>query len=333
MGLGMNSSKPILTLIFATYNGSHTLPRMLNSLLELNQPPDAWNIIAVDNGSSDATSKILNNYLSKLPLTILDQPERGKNKALNLALKQSLGDLVVFTDDDVIADRTWLTVLHECAVKHPEVDIFGGAILPFWETPPEEWIIKSIPESVAFAITDPTIPEGPVSPGLIWGPNMMVRRTVFDAGHRFKEDIGPTKGMYIMGSETEFTVRVVGLGHKTWFCPLAQVQHIIRTHQLNRDWIMKRAIRYGRSEYLQALKNGNNEVGQSWMFSRLNFPRWMFADFVLCFAKGHLQRLLGDRENWARLLWQAYIRLGYMYQAQSKSTRKSFCQNDCSQTP
>lgn len=317
----MSDNTPAMTVVFSTYNGSRTLPRMLNSLVELDRPPVAWNLVAVNNGSSDATADILAGFLSRLPLTILDQPARGKNKALNLALGQPLGELVVFTDDDIIADRGWLCTLNDCAAQHPDTDLFGGAILPHWETAPEEWIVKAIPESVAFAITDPAVPEGPVSPGLIWGPNMMVRRTIFDAGLRFNEDVGPAKGMYIMGSETEFTVRAAGIGHRTWFCPQARVRHIIRTHQLNRDWVMKRAVRYGRSERLQAVKAGAAEAAQSWMFGKLNFPRWMFSDFVLRQAKGHALRLLGDRENWARHLWIAHTRLGYMYQAQSERKR------------
>lgn len=312
-----------ITIVVATFNGEKTIPRMLDSLKLQQSPPLPWNLIVVNNGSNDSTAQILSEYSNYLPLTVLNQFTRGKNRALNSIFSIPIGDLVIFTDDDTIVDSEWLCTMHRCAIEHPEVDLFGGTILPHWEAIPAEWIHKAIPNDVAFAITDQSIQEGTVSAEKIWGPNMMVRRRVFDSGLRFNENIGPAAGLYIMGSETEFTVRAASLGHKTWFCPQAKVHHIIRANQLRRDWILKRAIRYGRSVRIRAYKGGKQEDIQKSMFGKLNFPRWMISDFLTRFSKGHLLRIVGKAEDSAKLLWSAYIRLGYMYQAQSENKIKN----------
>jgi glycosyltransferase involved in cell wall biosynthesis len=310
--------KPEITIVLATYNGERTLPRTLASLGELEAPPCSWNIVVVDNGSTDRTAEILHGFIGKLPITILQEAARGKNRALNRALREPLGDLVVFTDDDIVADPSWLRELHGCAARQPQADIFGGTILPAWEMPPADWILKSIPDSIAFGISDPTWSEGPISPGFIWGANMMVRRRVFDGGQRFNDQVGPNKGLYIMGSETEFTHRIAEMGFLPWYCPQARVCHIIRASQLNREWIMKRAIRFGRLERYRAVKIGLEGTRQTFLFGWLNFPRWVLLDFARCYLKGHLLRFLGGGGNWAGNLWQAHLRLGYIIQAQSE---------------
>ncbi|MBP6035789.1 MAG: glycosyltransferase family 2 protein [Azonexus sp.] len=110
---------PALTVIAATHNGEPTLRRMLDSLLALEAPAGGWQLIFVDNASSDRTAAILGECRAKLPLTVLAEPGRGKNRALYRALQEPLGELVVFTDDDNLADPRWLIELQDCAAHHP----------------------------------------------------------------------------------------------------------------------------------------------------------------------------------------------------------------------
>jgi len=73
------------------------------------------------------------------------------------------------------------------------------------------------------------------------------KRRVFEAGHRFDESVGPTAGVsYRMGSETEFTRRLESAGFRAWFVPAAIVEHMIRSFQMERQWVLARATRYGK---------------------------------------------------------------------------------------
>lgn len=276
---------PALTVIAATHNGEPTLRRMLDSLLALEAPAGGWQLIFVDNASSNRTAAILGEYRAKLPLTVLAEPGRGKNRALYRALQEPLGELVVFTDDDNLADPRWLIELQDCAARHPEVELFGGTLVPSWE-------------------------DGPIALTRIWGPNMMVRRRVFERGHRFNENVGPSASLCMMGSETEFNLRIVEAGSATWYCPTARVAHIIRARQLTREWIMKRAIRFGRAERFRALRSGGANARETSLFGLLNFPRWMPQDFLFRYLKGQLLRLAGSDHRWADILWEAHLRLG-----------------------
>lgn len=304
----------MLSLIFSTYNGERTLRRTLLSLSKVTRPRTGVEFLIVDNGSTDATRDLLGEARAYLDFKLLDQPLRGKNRALNMAVSVAKGDLFVFTDDDVIPDPEWLITLESAARKHPEADIFGGTIFPVWEKPPPDWILTAIPPGVTFAITPSDLTDGPVPPRLIWGANMMVRRRVFDLGFRFNEEVGPSARQYVMGSETEFNTRVVAAGHSAWFCPDARVGHIIRDFQTTENWVIRRAYRYGRGKCYQDFtafreNTPNNE-------QRLpKFPKWMVrksaTETLLALAK----QLVGRKSESIAHRWEASFLRGYLSQA------------------
>jgi glycosyltransferase involved in cell wall biosynthesis len=264
-----------LTVLFSSYNGAGTLPAMLAAFKALTIPDGcSLQIIAVDNDSSDSTHALLVAASAELPLTVLQHRERGKNRALNAGLALAQGELVVFTDDDVLPAPDWLVELHRGAQAHPEHDIFGGHIVPHWPSPPPRWVLEKTPLGVTFGLTDPQMPAGDVFPGLIWGANMMVRRSVFDAGLRFNEQIGPSAGQYVMGSETEFNLRAHAQGRRCAFVPRAVVQHIIRPKQMEPQWVIQRAYRFGRNAWNQQAGSGDGTP------TFLGMPRWRFRSFL-----------------------------------------------------
>lgn len=303
----------MITVLLASYNGSHTLPRCLRALEMLKPPVDGWKLLAVDNGSTDDTAQILGSFRSRLPLQIIQHKERGKNRALNAALEHIDGDLIALTDDDTIPDVNWLVALECAARKHPDRALFGGAIIPEWETQPESWVTQQIPLGVTFALTSPLMQEGEIFPGLIWGPNMMVRREVFRAGHRFAEDVGPGPGHYIMGSETEFNLRIASYGYRTWYTPSAAVRHIIRPFQLRRAWILKRAFRFGRNMWRQG---GDRQAPAT-----LGVPNWMIRRMSVGVMKATFGFVsLQGSVKVMPILWDVSHDCGYIYQAHQDRT-------------
>jgi len=239
----------MLTVLFATYNGRKTLPGVLSEYRKLDMPERGWKLVIVDNGSNDGTREIVNDFQSLLPVTLLVEPKRGKNVALNTGLSHTEGDLIVFTDDDVIPNASWLRELRSAADSHPEYSIFGGPVLPEWECPPEDWIVSWVPLKPVFAVLDDVQAEGPIENYMVFGPNMAVRSDVFLKGYRFDETIGPRGTNYAQGSETRLLMELDRAGFKAWHCKKAIVRHIIRSHQMKKKWVLARAIRFGRGQY------------------------------------------------------------------------------------
>jgi len=119
------------------------------------------------------------------------------------------------------------------AESQPTFTIFGGAIVPHWEIPPEDWILAW--QCPTLTITDPAWEEGPIVVARLSGPNMAVRSEVIEAGYRFDTSLGPVGPRYQMGEEADFLQRLGKAGFRAWYCKRAVVAHMIRRDQMKKE--------------------------------------------------------------------------------------------------
>lgn len=197
-----------LSLVLATYNNALYLRDLLNSLTHCRHP-DYWEMIIVDNGSSDNTREVVTEYSDQLPITYLSEERKGKSHALNFGIRHAIGEVILFTDDDVIPDVEWLTGHIRAMREHPEANIIGGKILiddstiPRWLN--KSWNLKSILASQHYKGDAPVhYAEGDYP----FGPNMSVRRSsLTDKNSPWPEDIGPGTQLPV-GDETAFCRKV-----------------------------------------------------------------------------------------------------------------------------
>ena len=262
----------MITVLMATHNGARTLPVVLGAYCDLQPPSGGWKLVIVDNASTDSTREVIQAFQSKLPIEYVLEPRIGKNIALNTGIEHVEGHLAVFTDDDAVPQTDWLRQIQRAVENQPEFSIFGGTIVPQWEAPPEAWIYDYL--HLIYAITNPVWEEGPVVPERIYGPNMAVRTSVFESGHRFDVSLGPRGSNYQRGDETEFLVRVSRAGYKAWYCPGAVVAHIIRKHQMTKRWLLRRAFATGRAEYQREFR-GQSPPAMLW-----GIPRYMVRQLL-----------------------------------------------------
>jgi glycosyltransferase involved in cell wall biosynthesis len=296
------------TILFATRNGEHTLTRTLEAYCRVSEPSYAWKIVIVDNGSDDLTPAILASFKKRLPLETLRQPVAGKNRALNLALSAIEGRLAIITDDDAIPASSFLTAWSRYLAEGQGYEILGGSIDPLFEVPPPKWISRNkLQFDLLFAARN--LPEGPIAPDEIFGPNMAVRSSVFESGFRFNENIGPNASdpYYPMGSETEFCCRVAQSGAKAWFAKEPRVQHVVRGSQLTRSYWAGRSYRHGRGAAQQIWERGQeahlpNQLStlRHWLKMFSPFPYQRFRSV----CEYHWRR--GFRDEWVK--WKSLPR-------------------------
>lgn len=109
---------PTVSIIIPVYNGAQTIGECLNSLVRLNYPYEAYEVIVVENGSTDNTTQIVQQY----PVRLLHSQQRGPAAARNMGIGQSKAEVIVFTDADCIAHPDWLLEL----VKPYQKSEIGG---------------------------------------------------------------------------------------------------------------------------------------------------------------------------------------------------------------
>ncbi len=237
----------MLSVIFSSLNGGDTLRNTLETLSRATLPRGGWRLIVVDNASTDGTGELLRSYAGRLPITVLYEPQAGKNRALNRAIEVAEGDFYVFTDDDVLVGEDWLVEWRAVADAQPLFDVFAGRTVPLWPDGVSEDSLKGLFKGVLYAQHDDDMLEGPCESHFVFGTNMAVRSSVFASGVRFSEAIGPdSSSSYAMGSDTELARRLHAKGHKTWFASGPVVQHIVPPGHLDRAWILRRGYRWGR---------------------------------------------------------------------------------------
>jgi len=236
----------MISVLVATHNGAPTLPLTLEAFCALDIPDSGVEFIVVDNASTDDTAEILESYKKRLPLKILYEPTPGKTHALNQGLAAVAGELVLFSDDDVIPDRNWLTAYMAAADAHADTDIFAGQVRHYWQKKPPKWLERLAAEGKSYGGTHIDRPHGPIEAHAVKGANFMVRAHVFQ-NHKFREDVGyGAGGQMVAGDETDFVRRLLDAGLKSWFVPEARVRHIVRPYQV-RIWpVLQRYFRIGR---------------------------------------------------------------------------------------
>jgi glycosyltransferase involved in cell wall biosynthesis len=313
----------VLTVLLSTRNRSEVLGSVLESFCRLQTPRSGWKLVIVDNGSSDQTNDVINSYANRLPLESLAEGKKGKNFALNAGLSSIEGDLTVLTDDDVFPYEDWLVQLRLAADIHPEFTIFGGSIVPHWEVVPPKWT-RWADQGAAFAVTDPTWEEGPIAANRVWGPNMAVRSLVFHSGTRFNTSIGPQGSNYVQGGDTELTRRLETLGHKAWHVHGAVVRHFIRKEQLDKAWVMRRAIRHGRGEF--RLEQTNEVISRKLL---LGAPRYLYRRLYREARKMAQAWLMHKEEDLYRSHWCFNYVRGQIQEARivSREQNTQICTN------
>lgn len=240
-----------IDVVIATHNSEKRIARTLDSLCRMASSAAmstgvCWRLLLVTNRCTDRTHNVIESYQNRLPIRLLNCELPGKSRALNSAIPEFKGDLIVFTDDDVEVAEDWLINIYESARCNPEYGIFAGRITGTWERDLDPILRSWIPIGSTYALHDDDMRSGPCDPGKVWGPNMAVRREVFEKGFRFDERIGPApKKLYAMGQETEFAKRVAASGVSSYFNSEAVVRHLIKASTVNEDWIIRRAERLG----------------------------------------------------------------------------------------
>ena len=105
-----------ITVVLCTYNRCDSLANALQSLAaQTFATPVDWEILIVDNNSTDGTREIVERFCRVYPnhFRYIFEPRPGKSYALNTGLQHCDGEILAFTDDDIMAEPTWLENLAE----------------------------------------------------------------------------------------------------------------------------------------------------------------------------------------------------------------------------
>ena len=136
------NGEPSLSIVLPTYNRAAELPQAVQSALDQTVPSSTYEVIVVNNNSTDHTADVLQRLTREHPdrlRTILEK-KQGVAYARQAGIDGARAPILAFFDDDVRVAREWVeTILREFD-RHPDIDVLGGKVLPAWEAPPPAWL-------------------------------------------------------------------------------------------------------------------------------------------------------------------------------------------------
>jgi len=252
-----------LSVIIPTRNRAALLYNTLDSLTSQTYPADRFEVIVIDNGSTDATAEVCKHFERRIhQLKRIYDPRPGLHNGRHTGLDAASGDILVYADDDIEAQPSWLEGIAESFVD-PSVALVGGKILPKFESPPPEWVDKLRNTTNTgwslgwYSILDfgDTVHEIPHQ--YVWGCNFSIRKDVLKKVGGFHPDSLPQELIKYRGdgeSAVSFAIRDIGL--KALYNPKAAVYHVVSANRLTVDYIYQRAFNQGISNsYTSIRKN------------------------------------------------------------------------------
>jgi glycosyltransferase involved in cell wall biosynthesis len=198
---------PNVSVVVPVYNAQRTISDCIESLLNLNYPRENFEIIAVDNASTDHTTQILSRYNSELK--IFNEKKRGPAAARNKGIVNATGEVIAFTDSDCVVDREWLKNL-VAPLRDDRVGIVGGKILAKNPGNPIEKFCESIHDHNDAINT--------FRPSYVITMNWASKLSVLKEAGLFNES-------FIRCEDCDLSFRIMQAGYRFTYSPNAVVYH------------------------------------------------------------------------------------------------------------
>jgi len=233
-----------LTVAICTFNGEQRLPEVLDRLHRVNPIPFTWDVLVIDNNSTDSTPAVVERYQTDWgddrPLRYCFEPQQGLAYARQCAIRESTSDLIGFLDDDNIPELDWVAAAYTFGQEHPAAGAYSSRIYGDFEVePPANFqrvaSLLALTERGAEAHRyEPTQKVLPPAAGLVirkqaWLENVPSRSLL----------IGRVHGSMLAGEDTEVLSHIQQSAWEIWYNPAMQIHHKIPHWRLERDYLVR----------------------------------------------------------------------------------------------
>jgi glucosyl-dolichyl phosphate glucuronosyltransferase len=244
-----------LSVIIPTRNRCDLLKKTLSSIVYQSISKDKFEVIVIDNGSNDDTKKICLEYKGKIKnfqYEYIDIP--GLHIGRHKGLEVSKSDILVYGDDDIIAEPSWLEAIFE-AFEDEETVLVGGNNLPIYESEPPDWVEKLWTKNrygrfnLFYSLIDFNINKSQIDPHYIFGCNFSIRKKTLLDAKGFHPDGMPNNLLVFRGDgESSVSDFILNNDLKAVFVPEATVGHWVSRDRMNMEYMYYRGLRQGYSD-------------------------------------------------------------------------------------
>lgn len=228
----------MISVIVCTYNRCDSLRQTLATFSRVEGCWTVpWELLVIDNNSHDRTKEVVAEFAATvLPLRYVFEQRQGLSNARNRGIEEARGDIIAFTDDDVLIDTGWLENLQK-AYHELDATCIGGKILPHWEAPPPSWLGEELHGQLALLdlgnermrLTQPTL----------WGANLTFRADALRKFGCFDTNLGRTGSKLYGNEEIRLLQGLIDSDAPVYYCPEILVHHCVPEKRMQKSYFRK----------------------------------------------------------------------------------------------
>ena len=238
--------RPLVSVVVCTYNRSRLLEQVLQDLCGQTLDSCYFEVIIVDNNSSDLTPEVAGKYQQHENIRYLKELRQGLSNARNTGWQAACAEYVAYVDDDCRIPPVWLEHAREI-IEQQAPSIFGGPIFPFYDSPKPAWFHDSYHTHwLGHSARSLDNTE------FLYGGNLFLRRSLLERLGGFNPELGVTGDKLAYGEETSLQAktRQVLPEALVFYHPKLHVNHLVRAEKMTLFWGLKSSFADGRHAHL-----------------------------------------------------------------------------------
>jgi glycosyltransferase involved in cell wall biosynthesis len=240
-----------ISAVVCTFNRAQYLRKAIRSLLDQTLPSEDYEIIVVDNGSTDGTAEMVRDEFPCVSnLNYIREPVLGLSQARNKGWRCATGDYVAYLDDDAVASPSWLeNILRVFETVRPMPGCVGGKVELIWEASRPKWLSE---EMVGY-LTKVDLAKTPVivnDTQWLAGANMAFPRGRLEELSGFDLGLGRKSNKLLSMEEIQVQRKLQNKGYNCFYDPEVSVKHHVPPSRLTQKWFLRRAYWQGVSNAL-----------------------------------------------------------------------------------
>jgi glycosyltransferase involved in cell wall biosynthesis len=247
-----------LSVIIPTRNRATLLDKALESILAQSLSQNKFEVILVDNGSTDNTKEIFLQYKSQIQnISYFYEEEPGLHVGRHIGMKKAKSDILVYLDDDVELFPQHLKNVLE-SFKDNEVVLVGGKNLPKFESTPPDWLQTMWNETKIIghlSVVDLGDETKVIDPSYIWGCNFSIKKSILYEVGGFHPDAMPQALIKFRGDgETSVSNYVKNSEYKALYNPQVSLYHYVPNNRMTEEYFCNRMFNQGISDSYAKLR-------------------------------------------------------------------------------